>query len=165
MKKRNGILRLIELTGNYTAVFSGSLTAIMTVIVGYSVVMRYLVGRPIGWSEEACNYIMVWAVFVGVSYTLKEEAHIRVDFLLSRVHRKVKWIFDLLSFLLGLVFSSVLFLKGIELVKYSVTFGDRSIATGFPLFVPQTALPVGAFLLFIQFAVKTVNLFLEKQKG
>jgi C4-dicarboxylate transporter DctQ subunit len=144
------------------AVIGGVFTAIMTMIVGYAVIVRYLINRPIGWSEEISIYFMIWAVFLGTAYTLKEDAHIGVDILISRVPEKTKRFFFLFHYIVGIVFLSILFYKGIGLVALSLKLNNRSIAIDFPLFIPHLAVPVGSAMLVLQFLLRLIRLSLKR---
>jgi len=150
------------------SVLGGVFTGVMTFTVTYAVVLRYAFNRPIGWSEEISTYLMIWAAFLGAAYALKEDAHIGVDLLLSRLPEKIKPCFQLFHCVVGLIFCSILFFKGLELVQFSIDLNNRSIAIDFPLFVPQLAVPVGSAILFFQFLAKAVKLipwFRSKAEG
>jgi C4-dicarboxylate transporter DctQ subunit len=156
------VLRKIETLINglthVGSVLGGIFTGVMTFMVTYAVVMRYAFNRPIGWSEEISIYLMIWAAFLGAAYALKEDAHIGVDLLLSRLPEKIKPCFLLFHCVVGLIFCSILFFKGLELVKFSIGLNNRSIAIDFPLFIPQLAVPVGSAILFLQFLAKAGKL-------
>jgi C4-dicarboxylate transporter, DctQ subunit len=143
---------------NVGSVLGGIFTGVMTATVTYAVVARYILRQPIGWSEEVSNYLMVWAVFLGAAYALKEDAHVGVDLLLSVLPPRVKPFFLLFHYVVGLIFCSLLLWKGVELVQYSIEFGNRSIATNFPLFIPQLAVPVGSAMLILQLFAEVMKL-------
>ena len=157
-KKAEKVINGITILG---AIIGGFFTAIMTAIVAYAVVVRYILNRPIGWSEEISIYLMIWAIFLATAYTLKEDAHIGVDIVINRVSEKTRSIFHLFHYSIGIIFLSFLFYKGIEMVDLSYKFNNRSIATGFPLFIPQLAVPVGSALLILQLLVKLLKVSLK----
>ena len=140
------------------AVVGGVFTGVMTVIVGYAVVGRYVFSRPLGWSEEISMYLMVWAVFLGAAYTLKEEAHIGVDILISKLKPEIRKIFLLFHYVVGIIVFSILFYKGIEMVALSLKMGSRSMAIEFPLCIAHLAVPVGSAILILQCIHKLILL-------
>jgi len=151
MDETSGYLeKTIDRLTNLGAVFGGLLTAAMTLIVGYAVVGRYIFNRPIGWSEEISEYLVVWAVFMGAAYTLKKDGHIGVDILTSRLKDGTRRVFLRFQYLVGLIFFSLLFYKGIEMVALSLRMDSRSMAIEFPLFVAHLSVPVGSALLILQ---------------
>lgn len=66
-------LKLIDLVTTISAVIGGVMIAVMTAIVTFAVITRYILDQPIGWSEEVSIYLMIWAVFLGAAYTLKQK--------------------------------------------------------------------------------------------
>jgi TRAP-type C4-dicarboxylate transport system permease small subunit len=140
------------------AAAGGILTAVMTLIVTYAVVLRYLLNRPIGWSEEISVYLMIWAVFLGTAYTLKEGAHIGVDLLMKKIPEDKRSFLLLFHYVVGILFLSVLFYKGVEMVDLSFMLDSRSMAIDFPLYVSYLAVPFGAALLLLQLLLKTMKL-------
>jgi TRAP-type C4-dicarboxylate transport system permease small subunit len=134
---------------------------IMTLIVVYAVLARYLFKRPIGWSEEIAVYLMVWVVFLGAAYTLKENAHIGVDILISRLSLTTKKGVLIFHYLIGIVLMSILFLKGVDMVAFTLQMDSHSIAIEFPLVIPHLAVPVGAAILVLQLIGKLISLAAE----
>lgn len=149
---------IINWVTDFGAVLGGALTGVMTLIVTYAVVMRYFLNRPIGWSEEISIYLMIWAVFLGAAYTLKENAHIGVDLLMSKLPPHLKAYFHLFHYVVGLLFIGVLFFKGVGLVNLSIMLDNRSISIDFPIYAIQLAVPVGAMLLALQMFINLVKL-------
>ena len=151
-------LKIVDGLTTIGAVIGGALIAVMTAIVTIAVIARYLLSRPIGWSEEVSIYLMIWAIFLGTAYTLKHDAHIGVDLLMNRLSPRIKPFFHCFHYLAGLVFLSTLLIKGIDMIDLSIMLGSRSIATDFPLYLVQLAVPVGATLLILQIVSKLVHL-------
>jgi len=150
--------KIIDALTSAGAVIGGAFTGIMTLIVSYAVVARYVFNRPIGWSEEISTYLMVWAVFLGAAYTLKEDAHIGVDLLISNLKPGIKRNFLRFHYVTGVVFFSILFYKGIDMVALSLKLDSRSMAIEFPLYFTQLSVPVGSAILFLQCIKKLMSL-------
>ena len=56
----------------------------MTLIVFAQVVLRGMFKMNISWGEETVLLAMVWMTFAAMSIGVKEEAHIRIEFFMSR---------------------------------------------------------------------------------
>jgi TRAP-type C4-dicarboxylate transport system permease small subunit len=152
-------LKAIDRLTTFGAVIGGALIAVMTAIVTIAVIARYVLSQPIGWSEEVSIYLMIWGIFLGTAFTLKHDAHIGVDLLMSRLSHRAKRFFHCFQYLVGLAFMSILLVKGIGMIKLSLMLDSRSIATDFPLYLIQLSVPVGAVLLMLQLVSKFVHLF------
>ena len=53
----------------------------MTFLVGLQVIMRYVMQDSLSWSEELARYVFIWMVNIGISYGVKKNRHISIDFL------------------------------------------------------------------------------------
>ena len=51
---------------------------IMCAMVFLQVVLRYVFNEPLSWSDEIAQYMMLWSVYLSVSWAVRERAHIRV---------------------------------------------------------------------------------------
>jgi TRAP-type C4-dicarboxylate transport system permease small subunit len=156
------LTRIINVITDLAVWIGGIFSMIMTLIVVYAVMARYLFKRPIGWSEEIAVYLMIWVVFLGAAYTLKENAHIGVDILISRLSASPKKGVLIFHYLMGIVLMSILFLKGVDMVAFTLQMNSHSIAIDFPLVVPHLAVPVGAAILVLQLIGKLISLAAER---
>lgn len=135
-------------------------------LVFISVFSRWFFGYSVSVIEEAVRYLIVWVVFIGASLTLRNDKHVIVDVLIQRLPNKIRLYLQTIAFILGLVFSIFLLIKGIELVAHSYKVGERSTSVWhFPMFIPKLALPIGALLLIFRFFEKILSNILIVIKG
>lgn len=84
---------------------AGVCVMIMCALVFLHVVLRYVFNEPLSWSDEIAQYMMLWSVYLSVSWAVRERAHIRVmNFinLFPRTTRLALTIFsDLIWFAMG----------------------------------------------------------------
>lgn len=55
----------------------------MTVIVILGVIFRYGIGTPLGWTEEAARYLMIWAASLAVSMGIMKGEHVGIRLLVD----------------------------------------------------------------------------------
>lgn len=55
------------------------LLAVMVAIVFANVVMRYLLGASVIWSEEVARHLMIWLTFLGSGLALRSGAQIGIE--------------------------------------------------------------------------------------
>ncbi|MDR2788761.1 MAG: TRAP transporter small permease [Candidatus Accumulibacter sp.] len=60
----------------------------MAVFVFGNVVLRYFFNSGITWAEEASRYLFIWLIFLGAIVASRENAHLGVDTLVSRLSVK-----------------------------------------------------------------------------
>jgi TRAP-type C4-dicarboxylate transport system permease small subunit len=80
-------------------------TAIMMLLTSFDAFSRYLLNRPIlGAYEITEKYLMVAAIFLGLSYAYRGGAFIRVTFLVDRLPRSARLVANLFAHLVSLAF-------------------------------------------------------------
>lgn len=122
-------------------------------LVCTNVIMRYALTKPIGWETEVCEYILVGIASLGMAWLLKEEGHVRVDFLVNRFNPKSQALITGITSALGaaavLLIASYGLLETVHLMEMgAVETGTLRIPEAYLLF----PLSIGTFLLFIQLA-------------
>ncbi|MBA7549911.1 hypothetical protein ES705_42414 [subsurface metagenome] len=121
-------------------------------LVCADVVMRYALNRPIPWSLEVCEYILVGIVSLGMAWLLREEGHIRVDFLLNRLKPSSQ---DLVNGSTSAFNAVVMLIIAWYGLKASFHFAQTGAVEEDILLLPKAVLliplSIGCFLFFIQF--------------
>jgi TRAP-type C4-dicarboxylate transport system permease small subunit len=59
--------------------------AVITVMVGLGVVLRYVFSAPLTWSEEFIVTLFVWTVMLGIPSAFRAHMHLRIDVLVLRL--------------------------------------------------------------------------------
>ena len=130
--------------------------------------MRYGFNDPTKWSNEICGYMVVAVIFLGLSYTLLVDGHVRVDIFLLRLSQRGQTVLTIIVYMLSLVYAVVITWQG---WIYAWDSRDALSMTymRLPLFPPMVLIPIGAFLLSLQFVSKIYrhfeSLFAEGRGG
>lgn len=109
------------------------LLALMSIIIGVQVFMRYVLKASLSWSEEIARYMFVWIVYIGISYGVKAGRHIKVDAALMLFSSKIKNYICLLSDLIFMFFAVTIVIYGIKTADKIFTLGQNSPAIGMPM--------------------------------
>ncbi|MFA5028472.1 MAG: TRAP transporter small permease, partial [Candidatus Methylomirabilota bacterium] len=82
----------------------GAGMGVMTGVVFTSVIFRYLLNRPLAWSEELASLLFAWITFVGAFVGFRTGTHIAIDtlvvFLPDGVRRGIARMVDLVVLLI-----------------------------------------------------------------
>jgi|SRR5699024_3604234 len=84
------------------------LSVFTVTVIFLQVVMRYIFGNSLAWSEEIARYAFIWMIYIGVSYAVKKNKHLKVDALTMLFGDKGKLIIDILANILFFVFAAVI---------------------------------------------------------
>lgn len=66
---------------------------ILSCLITINVVLRYIVGTGITWSEAICRYCLVYSTFLTIGHWIRRKSGISVDFIVQIVPVPVKKIF------------------------------------------------------------------------
>jgi TRAP-type C4-dicarboxylate transport system permease small subunit len=119
----------------------------MTTIVFVSVIFRYVLNRPLAWTEELASLLFAWITFVGAFVGFRSRSHIAIDtlmvFLPERARRATQRVVDAIVLcVLGLfVWQGT----RLCLTTWGLEFPAMEISRGY-LYL---SLPVGATLMII----------------
>jgi TRAP-type C4-dicarboxylate transport system permease small subunit len=122
------------------------LLAGMTVLIGWQVFARFVVGESLTFSEEVSRFAMVWLVVLGAAYAAQSGRLIKVDVLEHVLGSGARKAAIITAGCVSIVFYLVLVVFGMFITE-AVSF-QRTPATEISMSVPMAALPVGgAFLV------------------
>jgi C4-dicarboxylate transporter, DctQ subunit len=153
------LTRLIGGLAFIASVVSAALVLLTLALTGFSVFRRYVLGRPVTWSDELSGFLVVAIVMLGAAEVLRKGEHVSVDVLAENATGRKAWLLQLWSNLSVAVVSGVLFASAINAVQFSRMIGIYS--GGYleaPLWIPQSFLLVGAGLLCLLAITRCLDL-------
>jgi TRAP-type C4-dicarboxylate transport system permease small subunit len=124
------------------------LLAVMTVLVFLQVVLRYVFGHSIVWSEEVSRYAFVWASFMGASLASRWGIHVGVRILVDHLPKGAKRAIELTANIFILFFLCVAVYVGVQATFRA--WNQSTAVLQIPMAIPYSAIPVGCFLMLIQ---------------
>jgi len=114
---------------------------VMCISVILQVMFRYVLQVVAPWTEELARFACIWAVFLGAAVCFDEQAHIKIDFLITRVTcgtaRQLLLIVNILvtsTFILSAFYGSILLL--------GVGWADTATTIPVQMGVVYLALPI-----------------------
>jgi len=137
-----------RLLGNLDSVLSCVALVVVILSVTYGVILRYLFGDPPVWTNELAGIAFTWLVFLGASVAFKRRMHIGIDLLVKRIPRKARWVTELATHIVLLVFFGYI-------VVYGTLFSFEALAQPTSIMrLPNTcfyaAVPVSFALMLLQ---------------
>ena len=131
---------------------AGALVIAMMLIICYAVVMRYFFHAALGWSVEVSEYIIFLLAFLGAAWLLKLKRHISVDLVLTSLKPKAQALLNIATSVLGVIICLVIAWFGAASTIDHFQRGVPVVQTlAFPKFTLLLFIPLGCFLLSIQF--------------
>lgn len=146
-------MRAVKFLDDYLeAVLIGAALVAVTVIMFLQIILRSA-GSALPWAEEVCRYLFVWSGCLGISYSTKEESHLKLDVLPSLIPA-LKKPYEILGDAAMLVLAGLLVSPGVKVVQTLMKTGQISAALRLPMGYVYLGLLVGAVLTVLRLAEK-----------
>lgn len=129
----------------------GVLFVIMTFIMTYEVVARFVFNAPTKWAWDINIQILCFVAIMSGGYTLLHRGHVRMDLFYGRWSAKRRAGVDLATAFLPMAFCGLLLVESLDLAEESIAV--REVADGLlhaPLYPLRVAMVVGVCLLLLQ---------------
>ncbi|MBW1887035.1 MAG: TRAP transporter small permease subunit [Deltaproteobacteria bacterium] len=127
----------------------------LLVVSMYEVIARYLFNSPTVWAAQILSLIFVALVVIGGGHVLRQDGHVRMDVFYGRLSPRGRAISDLCTFIVFLIFTTLLAWQTIDMAMESVKIREASwSAFKGPIYPKKIALALGVCLLWLQGIVK-----------
>jgi TRAP-type C4-dicarboxylate transport system permease small subunit len=131
---------------------AGIMAVAALLLVISEIAARSIFGRTIYVAEEYSGYLMSMLTFIGLAYTLREKAHIRMMFLLNTLKGRARVRYNMICMAAGGLFCLAMLFFTWEFFWDSVVNETQSMQISETyLAIPQAFLPMGSALLLLQF--------------
>ena len=136
------------------------------IILFCQTVARYAFHVSATWPEEVSTYVLVWLTYVTASYAVKENAHLRIDSVMSVYPMKARKFVELLGTICWLAVAVILTYYGFIYTANQFGIGSRAIALPWlPMWLVYLGIPVGHLLLTIRLITSIVQQIINIARG
>lgn len=135
-----------------TGEMAGLAVCLLAFFIGVDIFLRYVFGAPTIWINEAAGYTLLVITFLGLAYTLRENAHIKVSVVVSRLPSQVQDWMKVISSAASLIVISILFKLTWDLFVISLEKGTTSAT--------MWDVPLAPWQVFIPFGLTVIGLLL-----
>ncbi|HAM52603.1 MAG TPA: hypothetical protein DCP92_18600 [Nitrospiraceae bacterium] len=140
--------RLLDLM----AALAGVLLVFITAAMCYTIFMRFVFRETTIWIVPMSEYALLWIVFLGTTWLLREGGHITTDVIYVHLSEKTKGYLDFIMSIIGGLTCALLFYLGIVHMCDCMIHGVTDVRA---ITIPKSAvfivIPVGSILLTTQF--------------
>ena len=155
----------VKLTGSLSFL-AGVLLLFMTLSVSYTVITRYLHLNPPIWTIQVSEYILLWITFLATAWLLRKGGHVRIDAVVGRLSPKTQRILNIIVSIFGAVVCAVIAWFGGQNTWDLLQRGIIDVKTiDVPKFALFSVIPLGSFLLLVQFIRNVYTYLLGRGTG
>ncbi len=163
---KKGFWKFFDKLLDVMAGFAAVILVFITAAVCYTIFMRFLFNQTTIWIIPMTEYALLWIVFLGTTWLLREGGHITTDVIYVHLNEKTKHTLDCIMFVIGGLACAMMVYLGIthmwDCIIHRVT--DVRAVT-----VPKSAIfiiiPIGSVLLAIQFFRKAWSRLIDIRAG
>ena len=155
MKTLYNLVNKLSLWGAY---FSSILLVSLVLLILSEIFIRYFFNTSTLIADEYSGYLFLASVFLGLSYTFKENAHIRINILTSRMSEKSNKFIDIFAgsitivVLLFALYRTILF----TFDSYEMEMLSESVSQT-PLYLTQLVMPLGLSLFILSVLIFVIK--------
>lgn len=124
-----------------------ALLSAMTVVILLGVLFRYLLLKPLPWSEDLGRYLMIWLALLAVGVVMQNRRHVAVTLAIEWLQPGVRLVVMLLADALVVGFGSIMGVLSIQYLTEAMP--QISPSLHIDLWWVYLAFPFYAFLLVI----------------
>lgn len=119
----------------------------MVVLITYDVAMRFFLGQPQLFVDEAASFLLVLVIFGGLAATFRTGGHVRVDLVTAHLPRRARAWLRVVGLAAGLVFLAIVMWTTAQSALTSYRYGRVSAVMLYPLWPAMLLIPLGLGLL------------------
>ena len=151
LKKALALATIIDKANAQIGRAVGFLVVPIMVILLYGVVMRYIFNQPIFWGGQISLTLYIALAVLAGAYVFQEDFHVRVDVLYGRLSPKGKAKMDVATFIVFLLFLSLLTWYTIHMAWASIETGQTSrMYFKWPAWPSKVSLALACILVLLQ---------------
>ena len=165
-QSRKGFWRLFDKLLDVMAALAGAILVFITAAVCYTIFMRFLFNQTTIWIIPMTEYALLWIVFLGTTWLLREGGHITTDVIYVHLNEKTKHTLDCIMSVIGGLACAMMVYLGIVHMWDCIIHGVTDVRA---VTVPKSAIfiiiPIGSILLTIQFFRMVWSKLIEIRTG
>ena len=126
---------------------------VMVAVLLFDVISNRMINMTQNWTTEFAQFALAAYYFLAGPKTLKDEDHVRLDLVYSRLSERGKAITDMVTIWVVIFFLGILLWGGLSSLQYSIQTDQRLPSLWAPSVVPIKVLMVTCLVLMILEAI------------
>lgn len=147
-----GFWKFFDKLSDIMAALAGILLVLISAAMCYTIFMRFVFRQTTIWITPMSEYALLWIVFLGTTWLLRDGGHITTDVIYIHLNEKSKRSLDFVMSIVGGLACALLLYLGIVHMWDCVLHGVTDVRA---MTVPKSAvfviIPIGSLFLTIQF--------------
>ena len=121
--------------------------ALMMFLVGVDVVLRYIFSRPLSFSCELTQILLLITIFLGIAYTGLRKNHVSIDVVVSRLPEGAQAVLAPIVHFLGMSLLALIAWQAIEQTRIFTRFSQTTSGLHVPFSLLMIIVTLGSLVL------------------
>jgi len=162
--------QIVRTVGSFAGTISGTLAGIGVVMIFCitvaEIITRKILGQSLLWSTEVQLFTIASISFVGIAYTLREEGHVRMTLIYSRMSPQTQRVMDFIVTLFALLWTGFFFYASYLRMTRALA-NDESTAgiIDIPFWMGMLWMVVGSILLAMVLLSRLIKVMAAERFG
>ena len=158
-------VRIVDKISNYVGYAAMSLVFVMIGVLLLDAVTRNVIRMPLHWCVEFAQFTLAAYYFMGGAMTLKNDEHVRLDLVYSRLSDKGREWIDILTSGCLIFYLSIMLIGAISSLKYAIATNEKRFSIWNLSMIPIKTLMVACLVLMILQAISLLFKHIAAVRG
>jgi TRAP-type mannitol/chloroaromatic compound transport system permease small subunit len=149
-------VRYVDALSWLTGIVAMNLVFLMIAVLLADAIFRNVSSIPLHWGIEFAQFTLAAYYFVGGAFTLKTNAHVRMDLIYERLTDRGRAKMDLATSFCLLFYLVVMLIGSISSTAYAIKYDQRNFSMWNPSMIPIKIIMVGGIILMLLQAVSLI---------
>lgn len=141
----------------FAEILSSAILGIMTILVTWQVITRFLLKSPSTVTEALSKYLFIWLVLVTAAYVIGKREHMAIEFFIGIFSVKVRIIMGIISEIAIFLFVGIVMTYGGGYISLNA-MSQMDSALPIPMGIVYLALPISGVLSAFYAVCNILNL-------
>ena len=136
------------------------------VLLFVNVVGRYLFNHSLHFAEDIGRYLLIVVIYLGLSYCVKTNSHVRVEICMSLYPPKVRPFIDIIGDVIWVLYCAFIVVVSAKYTLHYYDLNSMIASLRFPIWPAYAMIPLGHFTMGLRVVLglisKTQTLFTKE---
>lgn len=124
--------------------------AVICIVMGISVISRYVLNDALSWAEEISRYLFIWSAFLSASLCLRRRSSIKIDMLMLALGKRLQRVMVIVSDIIMIFFFAYMLRGGVTVTLSMIETNQTSPALLLPMYLVYGATVIGFPLALVR---------------
>ena len=156
-EKAKKTIKFLDVIKNLDIIVSGIALVMLVIITFLGVIARRIFNSPFQWGEEMQVMCTIWMVFIAAGAVFRTTDHIAIELIVDNFKGRLKWVVDLLIYLVVMATLIFTFYRSFLLVQQLVETGRTTNILKLPYYLVYIPFPIGCVLMMVSDTIVTIK--------